>query len=72
MYVNRVKLVEYRFQKGNASFFIGSSGVSAFEKQIILDVHNRMRQSVALGYISGQPPAANMMEMVKSLPMALH
>ncbi|CAH0559018.1 unnamed protein product [Brassicogethes aeneus] len=39
------------------------NGVSEYEKQIILDMHNKMRQSVALGHVGGQPPAANMMEM---------
>ncbi|XP_045483756.1 venom allergen 5-like [Harmonia axyridis] len=38
-------------------------GVTEQEKRIILDVHNRMRQAVALGQIDGQPPASNMIEM---------
>ncbi|KAJ1527884.1 hypothetical protein ONE63_007820 [Megalurothrips usitatus] len=38
-------------------------GVSCQDKQIILDTHNRLRQSVALGRVAGQPGAANMMEM---------
>ncbi|KAI5644483.1 cysteine-rich secretory protein family domain-containing protein [Phthorimaea operculella] len=42
----------------------GSGGLSAYEKQAIVDAHNRLRQQVALGMISSQPPAANMMEMV--------
>ncbi|KAM3967221.1 venom allergen 5 [Aphomia sociella] len=42
---------------------IRSGGLSAFEKHAIVDAHNRLRQSVALGQISSQPPAANMMEM---------
>ncbi|XP_072939716.1 venom allergen 5-like [Epargyreus clarus] len=41
-----------------------SGGLSAYEKQAIVDAHNRLRQSVALGQVSSQPPAANMMEMV--------
>lgn len=39
-------------------------GVSCADKQVILDTHNRLRQSVALGRVAGQPGAANMMEMV--------
>ncbi|XP_019866649.1 scoloptoxin SSD976 isoform X2 [Aethina tumida] len=39
------------------------SGVSDYEKQVILDMHNKMRQLVANGQVGGQPPAANMMEM---------
>ncbi|XP_072388000.1 venom allergen 5 2-like [Diabrotica undecimpunctata] len=37
--------------------------ISQYNKQLILDLHNAMRQSIALGQIGGQPPAANMMEM---------
>ncbi|XP_057667614.1 venom allergen 5 2-like [Diorhabda carinulata] len=37
--------------------------ISSYDKQLILDLHNAMRQSIALGQIGGQPPAANMMEM---------
>lgn len=44
----------------------GANGVTAQEKQIIIDHHNKMRQSVALGQIWGQPPASNMMEMVRT------
>lgn len=45
-------------------FILGSGGLTAYEKQAIVDAHNRLRQSVALGQVSSQPPAANMMEMV--------
>lgn len=38
--------------------------MTAQEKKTIIDHHNRIRQSVALGQIWGQPPASNMMEMV--------
>ncbi|CAG9834494.1 unnamed protein product [Diabrotica balteata] len=38
--------------------------ISQYNKQLILDLHNAMRQSIALGQIGGQPPAANMMEML--------
>ncbi|CAG9133132.1 hypothetical protein JYU34_006839 [Plutella xylostella] len=41
-----------------------TGGLSAYEKQAIVDAHNRLRQSVALGQVSKQPPAANMMEMI--------
>jgi len=40
-----------------------SGGLSCFDKQIIVDLHNRLRQSVALGQVNGQPPAANMLQM---------
>ncbi|KAG5869712.1 hypothetical protein JTB14_014238 [Gonioctena quinquepunctata] len=40
-----------------------SRSLSNFDKELILDMHNAMRQSIALGQIGGQPPAANMMEM---------
>lgn len=46
------------------SFVVESGGLTAYEKQAIVDAHNRLRQSVALGQVSSQPPAANMMEMV--------
>jgi len=41
-----------------------STGISSYDRQIILDAHNRLRQSVALGRVAGQPGAANMMQMV--------
>ncbi|KAK1116458.1 hypothetical protein K0M31_019045 [Melipona bicolor] len=40
-----------------------SAELSCEEKQTILDEHNRLRQLVALGQVSGQPSAANMREM---------
>lgn len=49
------------------TYFPGSGGLSAYEKQAIVDAHNRLRQSVALGQVSSQPPAANMMEMVSKM-----
>lgn len=48
----------------NFNFVQGTGGLTAYEKQAIVDAHNRLRQSVALGQVSSQPPAANMMEMV--------
>ncbi|KAK1118289.1 hypothetical protein K0M31_015331 [Melipona bicolor] len=41
-----------------------SAELSCEEKQTILDEHNRLRQLVALGQVSGQPSAANMREMI--------
>uniref|UniRef100_A0A224XJN9 Putative scp-like extracellular protein n=1 Tax=Panstrongylus lignarius TaxID=156445 RepID=A0A224XJN9_9HEMI len=38
-------------------------GVTAEDKEIILDVHNRYRQAISLGRIRGQPSATNMLEM---------
>ncbi|XP_049870213.1 venom allergen 5-like [Pectinophora gossypiella] len=49
---------------GYGKQMIKSGGLSAYEKQAIVDAHNRLRQSVALGLVSSQPPAANMMEMM--------
>lgn len=40
------------------------TGVSQAEKFQILDVHNRLRQSVAQGRVANQPGAQNMQEMV--------
>lgn len=42
---------------------IKAGGLTQVERQEIVDAHNRLRQSVALGQVSSQPPAANMMEM---------
>lgn len=41
------------------------SGISAYEKNQILESHNRLRQTVAQGRIPGQPAAENMQEMVR-------
>lgn len=49
---------------GAGKRLLQSGGLTAYEKQAIVDAHNRLRQSVALGQVSSQPPAANMMEMV--------
>ncbi|CAG9863692.1 unnamed protein product [Phyllotreta striolata] len=46
-----------------ARTMLRTSGVSDYDKELILDLHNAMRQSIALGQIGGQPPATNMMEM---------
>ncbi|GAB0091046.1 cysteine-rich secretory protein LCCL domain-containing 2 isoform X1 [Sergentomyia squamirostris] len=39
------------------------TGVSEQDKYEILESHNRLRQSVAMGQVRGQPGAENMMEM---------
>ncbi|KAJ2952132.1 hypothetical protein O0L34_g4410 [Tuta absoluta] len=49
---------------GYGKTMLRSGALSAYEKQAIVDAHNRLRQQVALGMVSSQPPAANMMEMV--------
>ncbi|CAG9559934.1 unnamed protein product [Danaus chrysippus] len=49
---------------GPGKQMLRSGGLTAYEKQAIVDAHNRLRQSVALGQVLSQPPAANMMEMV--------
>lgn len=49
---------------GSGKQLLKSGGLTAYEKQAIVDAHNRLRQTVALGQITKQPPAANMMEMI--------
>ncbi|XP_071449351.1 scoloptoxin SSD552-like [Hetaerina americana] len=44
--------------------FMSSGQLSCGDKQQILSMHNQMRQRVANGQVHGQPPAANMKEMV--------
>lgn len=44
-------------------FLLPESGVTAYEKQQILESHNKLRQTVATGHINGQPMAENMQEM---------
>nr|CAD7447012.1 unnamed protein product [Timema bartmani] len=41
-----------------------SGGLTCQDRQIILDTHNKLRQSVAQGGVANQPAAANMMELV--------
>lgn len=43
---------------------IAGTGVSEGEKYQILEAHNRLRSSVALGQVASQPSAQNMQEMV--------
>lgn len=50
--------------------FPGSGGLGCTDKQVILDTHNQLRQSVALGHVAGQPPAAGMREMVSDDPVS--
>jgi hypothetical protein len=42
----------------------GSGGLSCADRQVILEAHNKARQSVALGRVPGQPAASKMLEMV--------
>lgn len=46
---------------------ISEVGLSSNDKKMIIDAHNKIRQAVALGQTHGQPPAANMMELVSSI-----
>ncbi|XP_046404728.1 venom allergen 5-like [Ischnura elegans] len=41
-----------------------SNQLSCGDKQLIVSMHNQMRQRVANGQVPGQPPASNMKEMV--------
>lgn len=48
----------------NGKKMIKSGGLTCQEQQTIVYEHNKLRQSIALGQVSGQPSAANMREMV--------
>lgn len=41
-----------------------SGGLSCMDRQLILEAHNKARQTVALGSVPGQPAASKMLEMV--------
>ncbi|XP_046743306.1 venom allergen 5-like [Diprion similis] len=53
-------------QAGGCSGFkmLRKGELSCTEKKIIVDEHNRLRSAIAMGTVSGQPAASNMMEMV--------
>jgi hypothetical protein len=51
---------EYKFI---SSLFSSETGITREEKRLILEEHNYLRQSVAMGHVPGQPAAANMQEM---------
>ncbi|BES97986.1 SCP [Nesidiocoris tenuis] len=40
-----------------------TGGLTCYEKRQIVDLHNRLRQAVAIGKVPGQSPATNMLEM---------
>lgn len=46
------------------SKLLRSGGLNCMDKQVILEEHNRARQSLANGKVKGQPGALNMREMV--------
>lgn len=46
---------------------ISGSGITAIDKEQILQSHNEFRQSIANGKVNGQPGAENMLEMVCSI-----
>lgn len=48
----------------NLDLIISASGITAEERSIILQEHNRLRQIVATGRYPGQPGAENMREIV--------
>ncbi|XP_067000503.1 venom allergen 5 [Anabrus simplex] len=48
----------------NGHKMIQSGGLTCADRQLILDEHNKLRQSLALGKVNGQPRASNMREMV--------
>lgn len=39
-------------------------GLTCEDKQLVLEMHNQLRQSVALGQVQGQPAASSMMLLV--------
>lgn len=41
--------------------YVINRGLSCEDKELILDMHNQLRQSVALGQVQGQPSASSMM-----------
>lgn len=43
--------------------YVIGNGLSCKEKQAIVDYHNQLRQSVALGQVQGQPAASMMMHL---------
>nr|CAD7433286.1 unnamed protein product [Timema monikensis] len=51
----------YETCSGKTMLKIG--GLTCRDQQIILDTHNKLRQSVAQGRVANQPAAANMMEL---------
>ncbi|KAJ3627542.1 hypothetical protein MTP99_014913 [Tenebrio molitor] len=46
------------------------TGITDYDKKLLLDTHNKIRQVVAMGAVSGQPPASNMMELTWSDDLA--
>lgn len=56
------------FQSTTKTLFLSSfapleSGVTQQDRTDVLETHNRLRQSVAMGQVNGQPGAQDMMEM---------
>lgn len=45
-------------------FWLSDRGLSCSDKELILEMHNQLRQSVALGQVHGQPAASAMMLIV--------
>ncbi|XP_065336177.1 venom allergen 3-like [Cloeon dipterum] len=60
----RHTICTYRTAACRGKAMLRSGGLGCTDKQVILDTHNQLRQSVALGHVAGQPPAAGMREMV--------
>ncbi|CAB3383440.1 Hypothetical predicted protein [Cloeon dipterum] len=60
----RHTICTYRTAACRGKALLRSGGLGCTDKQVILDTHNQLRQSVALGHVAGQPPAAGMREMV--------
>ncbi|XP_076646312.1 venom allergen 5-like [Halictus rubicundus] len=47
----------------DGNVIIKRGGLTYKDKQVIVDVHNQLRQLMAAGWLPGQPEAANMREM---------
>ena len=48
-------------------FALGRHPLSCHEKQEIVDIHNNLRQSLALGKQRRQPTAKNMLKLVNNI-----
>jgi hypothetical protein len=45
--------------------FLEACKLDHSERMAILDVHNKLRNFVAMGRVDGQPPAKNMQQLVR-------
>jgi len=64
----RYEFVEILYSRSNPlnKSILEPGKLDNFERMAILDVHNKLRNFVAMGRIDGQPPAKNMQQLVRS------